>query len=173
MYENSANGGIRYSKKFYQMLQTGNGIQLLILPCEKRIHSMKALASLSQFLCCYDDVWLQLKQCYNLKWTVEADTLWSNTLHVISTFSTLPLVLTIQSNFVIIFFLASSSKIPAAIPRVTTPTTVSDAISFNSVPISNPLLLAIAALPPSAPLPPDSHTSCSVPPLTSTASIGS
>ena len=97
----------------------------------------------------------------------------NNTLHMISTFSTLPLVLTIQSNFVIIFFLASSSKIPAAIPRVTTPTTVSDAISFNSVPISNPLLLAIAALPPSAPLPPDSHTSCSVPPLTSTASIGS
>jgi hypothetical protein len=62
-------GRLRYAKKFVSVLQTGDAQPLLLqVTPDKRIHAMKALASLSRFLGCYD-TWLQIRQRYNLKWS--------------------------------------------------------------------------------------------------------
>jgi hypothetical protein len=50
------------------ILHNGNAQGLMQLTPDKRIHAMKALASLSRFLGSYD-VWLQIRQRYNLCWS--------------------------------------------------------------------------------------------------------
>ncbi len=74
MNQKTANDRLRYARQFYHVFQTGNAYQLLLLTPEKRLHVMKSLSSLSRFLGCYD-IWLQLKQQYNLKWAIEGSTL--------------------------------------------------------------------------------------------------
>ena len=68
MTPKSAGDRLRYAKQFASVLQTGNAQSLLQLAPNKRIHVMKALASLSRFLGSYD-VWLQIRQRYNLHWS--------------------------------------------------------------------------------------------------------
>jgi hypothetical protein len=65
---------LRYSKQFVSVLQTGDAQPLLQVTPDKRIHAMKALASLSRFLGCYD-TWLQIRQRYNLKWSTGNESL--------------------------------------------------------------------------------------------------
>ena len=43
-----------YSVKYYQILVTGDASNLVVLSFDKRMHIMKALATLSKFLGCYD-----------------------------------------------------------------------------------------------------------------------
>jgi hypothetical protein len=59
-----------YSKKYYHVLANGNAQELLVLSNDKRIHVMKALASLSKYLGCYDK-WNDIKEKYQLKWSNE------------------------------------------------------------------------------------------------------
>ena len=59
-----------YSKKYYDVLETGNAQELLILSNDKRIHVMKALVSLSKYLGCYDK-WNDIREKYQLKWSNE------------------------------------------------------------------------------------------------------
>jgi hypothetical protein len=60
---------IRYAKQFATVLQTGDAQPLLQMSPDRRIHTMKGLASLSRFLGCYSDTWLAIRQRYNLKWS--------------------------------------------------------------------------------------------------------
>jgi intergrase/recombinase len=64
----TAEDRLRYSKQYGKVLETGNASDLLHLQPDKRIHAMKALSSLAKFTGKYD-VWLQLRQRYNLKWS--------------------------------------------------------------------------------------------------------
>jgi hypothetical protein len=59
-----------YSKKYYHVLTEANAQELLMLSNDKRIHVMKALASLSKYLGCYD-VWKNIIERYQLKWSNE------------------------------------------------------------------------------------------------------
>jgi hypothetical protein len=59
-----------YSKKYYHVLVNGNAQELLVLTEDKRIHIMKALASLSKYLGCYDK-WKDIIERYQLKWSNE------------------------------------------------------------------------------------------------------
>jgi hypothetical protein len=54
-----------YSKKYYHVLETANAQELLVLSKDKRIHVMKALASLSKYLGCYDK-WKVITERYKL-----------------------------------------------------------------------------------------------------------
>jgi hypothetical protein len=68
MNERSAEDRLRYAKQYRKTLQTANASDLLHLKPDKRIHAMKALSNLAKFTGKYD-VWLQLRQRCNLKWT--------------------------------------------------------------------------------------------------------
>ena len=57
-----------YSKKYYHVLANGNAQELLVLSHDKRIHIMKALASLSKYQGCYDK-WNDVREKYQLKWS--------------------------------------------------------------------------------------------------------
>jgi hypothetical protein len=61
---------IFYSKKYCQILTSprANAQELLLLSDQKRMHVMKALATLSKYLGCYDR-WHDLKERYQLKWS--------------------------------------------------------------------------------------------------------
>ena len=59
-----------YSKKYVQVLEESNGQDLLILSNDNRTHAMKALATLSKYLGCYD-LWKDIVQRYQLKWSTE------------------------------------------------------------------------------------------------------
>jgi integrase len=59
-----------YSKKYYHILEQDNAQELLTLSDEKRMHIMKALATLSKYLGCYDK-WKNIVQRYQLKWSNE------------------------------------------------------------------------------------------------------
>jgi hypothetical protein len=59
---------LRYGKQFAHVLQTGDAQPLLQVSPDKRIHAMKALASLARFSGCYDN-WLAIKRRFNLTWT--------------------------------------------------------------------------------------------------------
>jgi hypothetical protein len=74
MNEKSARDRLRYAKRFAHVLETENAQELLQISPEKRIHAMKSLAALSRFLGAYD-IWLQIRQRYNLKWSVEGQSL--------------------------------------------------------------------------------------------------
>ena len=74
MTYNTAQDRLRYAKQFGKALETGNVFDLLNLQPDKRIHAMKALSNLAKFIGKYD-VWLQLRQRYNLKWTTGTEKL--------------------------------------------------------------------------------------------------
>ena len=59
-----------YSKDFSYVLNESNASSLLRLSNEKRIHVMKALASLSKYTGCYDR-WKDIINRYQLKWSNE------------------------------------------------------------------------------------------------------
>src|SRR5919197_2199124 len=61
---------IFYSKKYYDILTSSqtNAQELLLLSDQKRMHVMKALATLSKYLGCYDK-WRDIKERYQLKWS--------------------------------------------------------------------------------------------------------
>ncbi|MFL6432524.1 MAG: hypothetical protein ACJ71O_02165, partial [Nitrososphaeraceae archaeon] len=62
---------IFYSKKYYHILTSQvNARELLLLSDQKRMHVMKALATLSKYLGCYDK-WKDIKERYQLKWSNE------------------------------------------------------------------------------------------------------
>ena len=69
MNEKSANSRVRYSREFAHVLESGDAHPLLQISPAKRLHVMKALTCLSQFLGCHDTTWMALKRKYNLKWT--------------------------------------------------------------------------------------------------------
>jgi hypothetical protein len=64
----TAEDRLRYAKQYGKVLETGNASDLLNLQPDKRIHAMKALSNLAKFTGKFD-VWLQLRQRYNLKWS--------------------------------------------------------------------------------------------------------
>jgi intergrase/recombinase len=68
MNERSAEDRLRYAKQYCKALQTANASDLLHLQPDKRIHAMKARSNLAKFTGKYD-LWLQLRQRYNLKWS--------------------------------------------------------------------------------------------------------
>jgi hypothetical protein len=59
-----------YSKKYYHILAHGDAQELLILSNDKRLHAMKALASLSKYLGRYDK-WKDITERHQLKWSNE------------------------------------------------------------------------------------------------------
>jgi intergrase/recombinase len=61
---------IFYSKKYYHILTSShtNAQELLLLSDQKRMHVMKALATLSKYLGCYNK-WKDIKERYQLKWS--------------------------------------------------------------------------------------------------------
>jgi hypothetical protein len=60
---------IFYSKKYFHVLTSqANAQELLLLSDQKRMHVMKALATLSKYLGCYDK-WKDIKERYQLKWS--------------------------------------------------------------------------------------------------------
>jgi hypothetical protein len=62
---------IFYSKKYCNILTSeANTQELLLLSDQKRMHVMKALATLSKYLGCYDK-WKDIKERYQLKWCNE------------------------------------------------------------------------------------------------------
>lgn len=74
MNEHTAEDRLRYAKHYGKVLETGNASDLLNLQPDKRIHAMKALSNLAKFMGKYD-VWLQLRQRYNLKWSTGTEKL--------------------------------------------------------------------------------------------------
>ena len=74
MNAKSAAERIRYSKQFIGVLVNGDASPLLGLSPDKRIHCMKALASLARFIGCYDR-WMQIRQRYHLTWTTGNESL--------------------------------------------------------------------------------------------------
>jgi hypothetical protein len=59
---------VNYAKKYWRVLDTGDASRLLTLSPRNKQHAMTAIAYLSKFTGRYDQ-WLQLRQCYNLKWS--------------------------------------------------------------------------------------------------------
>ena len=57
-----------YSKKYSYVLTTGNAEDILSISPQTQLLVMKALASLSKFMGCYD-TWESIKKRYQLKWT--------------------------------------------------------------------------------------------------------
>jgi hypothetical protein len=59
-----------HSKKYFHVLEESNAADLLTLSNDNRIHAMKALATLSKYLGCYD-LWKDIVHSYQLKWSTE------------------------------------------------------------------------------------------------------
>ncbi|MDX1595886.1 MAG: hypothetical protein R3327_02995, partial [Nitrosopumilaceae archaeon] len=57
-----------FARRFSHILTTGNAEELLTLSDQKRLLVMKALASLSKYMGCYD-TWESIKKRYQLKWS--------------------------------------------------------------------------------------------------------
>jgi hypothetical protein len=70
----TAEDRLRYSKQYGKVLETSNAADLISLQPDKRIHVMKALSNLAKFAGKYD-VWLQIRQRYNLKWSTGTEKL--------------------------------------------------------------------------------------------------
>lgn len=64
----AAKARFSYSSNYYQILLTGDASLLVVLSYDKRIHVMKALATLSKFLGCYDE-WKTIVGKYQLRWS--------------------------------------------------------------------------------------------------------
>jgi hypothetical protein len=63
-----------YAKDYSFVLNESDASSLLLLSNEKRIHVMKALATLSKYTGCYDN-WKDIINRYQLKWSNE-ETVW-------------------------------------------------------------------------------------------------
>jgi hypothetical protein len=67
-HKNTVKARLSYAKKYYNVLVNEEAKELLNLSFDKRIHVMKALATLSKFLGCYDK-WKKIVEKYQLKWS--------------------------------------------------------------------------------------------------------
>lgn len=65
---------VLYARQYIHVLKESNAQDLLLLSEQKRIHVMKALASLSKYLGCYDR-WKDIRERYQLKWSNNEDSL--------------------------------------------------------------------------------------------------
>jgi Archaeal phage integrase len=75
---------ITYAKKYYSILVSENNANmqhLLQFPEQKRVHVMKALATLSKYLGCYDQ-WKRLRENYQLKWSGNNIDTFSHMMHI-------------------------------------------------------------------------------------------
>jgi hypothetical protein len=61
---------ICYSRKYRQVLESGNAGPLLNLSSAKRLHVMEALAAYAKYMGIYEK-WQQIRKLYSLKWTSE------------------------------------------------------------------------------------------------------
>ncbi len=66
--KHSVRNKVGYAKRFYHILETGNAQDLLKLSHGSKVHTMKALASLSKYFGKYDQ-WLDIVKKYQLKWS--------------------------------------------------------------------------------------------------------
>jgi len=66
--KHTAKARYSYSIKYYKVLTNGDASSLVVLSYDKRMHVMKALATLSKFLGCYDK-WKDIVQNYHLRWS--------------------------------------------------------------------------------------------------------
>jgi hypothetical protein len=57
---------VNYAKRYASVLDTGDASPLTTLSARNKYHAMHALANLAKFQDCYD-LWLQIRQQYNLK----------------------------------------------------------------------------------------------------------
>lgn len=74
MNENTAIDRMRYAKQFqYVLNDNGNASGLTQLKPDARIHAMKALSNLAKFT--GYDIWLQIRQRYNLNWSTGTEKL--------------------------------------------------------------------------------------------------
>jgi hypothetical protein len=58
---------VGYAKRYYYILEKNNAQDLLKASNGCRVHTMRALSSLSKFLGCYDE-WMRTVKKYQLKW---------------------------------------------------------------------------------------------------------
>jgi hypothetical protein len=68
MSANTAVDRYRYSKQFYNVLQSGDAQSLLALAPNKRIHAMKAISSLARYTGAQSD-WITIRKKYGLSWS--------------------------------------------------------------------------------------------------------
>jgi len=66
--KHSVRNKVGYAQRFYYVLETKNAEELLKLSHGSKVHTMKALASLSKYLGRYY-VWLEIIKKYQLKWS--------------------------------------------------------------------------------------------------------
>ncbi|MDN5846315.1 MAG: hypothetical protein L0H53_08590 [Candidatus Nitrosocosmicus sp.] len=66
--EHSIRSKVNYSKRYHHILESHNAQELLSCSYKTRVHTMKALASLSKFMGVHD-VWKDIVQRYQLKWS--------------------------------------------------------------------------------------------------------
>jgi hypothetical protein len=59
---------VNYAAKYARVLDTGNASVLMTLSPRNKHHAMSALANLAKYTGRYD-LWLQIRQRYNLKWS--------------------------------------------------------------------------------------------------------
>ena len=76
------NDRISMQKNIILYFIPGNASELLTLSNDKRIHAMKSISSLSKYLGCYD-IWKQIIEKYQLKWSTENsletfNSIWNN-----------------------------------------------------------------------------------------------
>jgi intergrase/recombinase len=64
----TASNLLRYAKNYFYILEANDASELNLLTQEKRIHVMKALSSMSNFLGIHDN-WKKLIERHDLKWT--------------------------------------------------------------------------------------------------------
>ena len=66
--KNSVRNKVGYARRYYQILESKDARILLNLSHGYKVHTMKALASLSKYLGRYDE-WLDIVNKYKLKWS--------------------------------------------------------------------------------------------------------
>jgi hypothetical protein len=66
--KHSIRSKLNHGKRFYPILESHNAKELLSCSYKTRVHTMKALASLSKYMGCYD-IWKEIVQRYQLKWS--------------------------------------------------------------------------------------------------------
>jgi hypothetical protein len=59
---------VNYAKRFSSILDSGDASPLTTLSARNKYHAMHALANFAKYTGRYD-VWLQIRQRYNLRWT--------------------------------------------------------------------------------------------------------
>jgi hypothetical protein len=74
MTPKTAEDRLRYAKQFVSILTNGDAQSLLSAPPNKRIHVMKALSSLAQYIG-QQDTWRAIRQRYGLQWSTGTEKL--------------------------------------------------------------------------------------------------